>query len=310
MQDRERPRRVRRGSITGALILIVLGAILLLNNLGYLPGDIWITLWRFWPVILILGGVDIALRGFPGWFALPVLVLVVVVIIGGILLVAPTLPPLSAGEIATESLSQELGTLSQAEVNLEMDRGTLHVHPLGDQSPQLMEGRFTHSSNFVIQKEFSESAGRGNLRLADRYDVLFPFFFLTGMRNDWDVGLTSLIPLELELHVDDSQLDLNLDSLDLEIFTAELDDSNGEVALPSSDGLNANLNLDETDLIVSIAADVAAKLELNLSDTQLTIDSSRFMEISATEYISRDYDESEIRLYLTLTAEDSFISIE
>jgi hypothetical protein len=310
MEDRERPRRVRRESVTGALILIVLGCILLLNNLGYLPGDIWITLWRFWPVILILGGVDIALRGFPGWFAFPVLILVVVVIIGGILLVAPTLPPISAGEIVTESLSQELGALSQAEVHLEMDRGILYMQALEDQSRQLMEGQFSHSSYFVIQKEFSESAGRGSLRLADRYEIFFPFFFLTGMRNDWNVELTPLIPLELELEVDDSQLDLNLDGLNIQILSAELDDSNGEVALPSTDDLNANLNLDETDLTVSVPADAAARIELSLSDTQLTIDSSRFMEISETEYVSRGYDEADIKLDVTLRARDSSVSIK
>jgi len=104
MQDALRPSRVRRGSVTGGLILIVLGFLWILNNLGYLPGSIWYNLWRFWPVVLILVGVDIGLRGFPTWFALPVLLLVVVVVIGAVLLVAPTLPE---EEIVTESPSQQ-----------------------------------------------------------------------------------------------------------------------------------------------------------------------------------------------------------
>ncbi len=316
MQDRERPRGVRRGSVTGALILIVLGFLWLLNNLGYLPGDIWHNLWRFWPVILILLGVDVALRGFPTWFALPVLLVVVVVVVGAVLLVAPTLP---AEEIVTQSLSQELAALSQARIQLEMDGGTLHVQRLEDQSQQLMKGGFTHSSNIVIQQEFSEASGRGNLRLADRYEAFFPFIFLAGMRNDWTVDLTPLIPLELELDADAGpfaplgssycRLDVILNDLVLEIFTAELDDCKGHVALPSSDGLAASLNLDESELTVSIPNDVGASIKLNLDDTELTVDSSRFMKISDNQYVSRQYDEAESRLDLTLRATDSSVSI-
>ncbi len=317
MQDRDRPRRVRRGSITGALILIVLGFLWLLNNLGYLPGDIWYNLWRFWPVILVLLGVDIALRGFPNWFALPVLLLVVVIVVGAVLLVAPTLP---AEQIVTESLSQELAGLSRAQVNLEMDGGTLHLKPLDDQGQQLMKGQFTHSSSIVIQQEFSEEPRRGNLRLADRYEAFFPFFFLLeGMRNDWNVELTPLIPLEVELDVDAGpfqplrashcQLDVNLSDLALEIFKAELDHCKGEVALPSGDGLDASMNLDESELTVSIPSDVGVRLELNLSDTELTVDSSHFMKITDNEYVSRDYDQAEAKLNLTLEATDSSVSI-
>jgi len=173
-----------------------------------------------------------------------------------------------------------------------------------------MQGQFSHSSNIVIEPEFSESSGRGDLRLADRYEAFFPFFFLGSMRNDWSVELTPLIPLELELDVDDSQLALDLNDLILETFRAELHDCRGEVALPSSDGLNANLNLDESELIVSIPADAAVRIAVNLDDSELTIDSSRFMKISVSEYLSQGYDEAETRLNLTLRATDSSVSIQ
>ncbi|HEY9204495.1 MAG TPA: pentapeptide repeat-containing protein [Candidatus Methanoperedens sp.] len=48
----------RRGFV-GPLILLTIGFILLFNNLGIIPWDIWKTLWRFWPVILILIGIEI-----------------------------------------------------------------------------------------------------------------------------------------------------------------------------------------------------------------------------------------------------------
>jgi hypothetical protein len=45
----------------GAIILIFLGIILLLNNFGILSWESWSTIWRFWPLLLILGGLQLVM---------------------------------------------------------------------------------------------------------------------------------------------------------------------------------------------------------------------------------------------------------
>ena len=58
-ETRDDNRRVRyRGSLVWPLILIGLGIIFLLNNLGLMTGDIWDTALRLWPLILIAIGLD------------------------------------------------------------------------------------------------------------------------------------------------------------------------------------------------------------------------------------------------------------
>jgi hypothetical protein len=44
-----------------AAVLISLGVILLLNNLGIISWNIWNSLFQFWPIILILFGLEIIL---------------------------------------------------------------------------------------------------------------------------------------------------------------------------------------------------------------------------------------------------------
>lgn len=56
-QQRQFQRR-RRGSLFGPLLLIILGIIFLLNNVNVLRGDVWNTILRLWPVILIVIGLD------------------------------------------------------------------------------------------------------------------------------------------------------------------------------------------------------------------------------------------------------------
>jgi hypothetical protein len=52
------------GAIFGVLLLFV-GVIFLLNSLGVIPWEVWEDLWRFWPLILILGGLKIILGNNP-----------------------------------------------------------------------------------------------------------------------------------------------------------------------------------------------------------------------------------------------------
>jgi len=56
-EQRTTPRR-RRNSLFGPLLLIALGIVFLLSNLGALQGNVWDTIVLLWPVILIVIGLD------------------------------------------------------------------------------------------------------------------------------------------------------------------------------------------------------------------------------------------------------------
>ena len=57
----QQERRMRNRSMTGAFILIVLGILFLLSNLGWLPrlGPLFA---QWWPLILIIVGVSLLVR--------------------------------------------------------------------------------------------------------------------------------------------------------------------------------------------------------------------------------------------------------
>jgi hypothetical protein len=307
MQDGQPTGRIGRGSISGGLILIVLGFLWLLNNLGYLPGDLLRSLWRLWPLILILLGTEVALRGFPDRVALPVLLLVTILIGSVLLVLGPTLP---AEQMLSESFSQELGGLQSASVDLELDNGVLSIEPLQDQPHLLATAQWDHVSSVLIQKEFTESSGRGSLSLADRYEAFFPFFFLGGLENDWSLQLTRDIPLDLEIEADDCSLELLLDGLTLTALTGQWDDCTGEVRLPTSDNLDAQLDVGDSRLTIAFPSTVGARLTTKLSDSYLDFDPPRFVELSPEEYLSEGYDQAQIRMDVSLEAVDSTITIQ
>ena len=50
----------RTGKLAGAIILIVLGALFMLKNFGYLQEDVW----KFWPLVLVVIGLVLLFEYF------------------------------------------------------------------------------------------------------------------------------------------------------------------------------------------------------------------------------------------------------
>jgi len=50
--------RFHRKSYFGPIFLITIGLVFLAKNLGLIPGEGWGTIWRLWPILLIIGGID------------------------------------------------------------------------------------------------------------------------------------------------------------------------------------------------------------------------------------------------------------
>ncbi len=48
----------QRRSFFGPILLITIGLVFLGKNLGLIPGEGWGTIWRLWPLLLIIGGLD------------------------------------------------------------------------------------------------------------------------------------------------------------------------------------------------------------------------------------------------------------
>ncbi len=82
----------RRGFV-GPLILLAIGFILLFNNLGIIPWGIWMTLWRYWPVILILTGLEIIVCcGDSKVTYLMAVLLGIIIILGSVMLAMSDVP--------------------------------------------------------------------------------------------------------------------------------------------------------------------------------------------------------------------------
>jgi len=62
----EKRQRERYAPMWG-VVLLFLGIVFLLQSLDVLPWALWGTLWRFWPVLIIIVGLGILLGRYNVW---------------------------------------------------------------------------------------------------------------------------------------------------------------------------------------------------------------------------------------------------
>jgi hypothetical protein len=99
-----------RGPILFPLVLIILGALLLAGNLGYIQFDFWQFITTWWPLLLIIGGLDI--------------------LIGS----------LRARNVKARTLALDLGSAAQADVTINFGAGDLTI---GKAAPgRIVDGTF------------------------------------------------------------------------------------------------------------------------------------------------------------------------
>ncbi len=54
------------GKVTLALVLVVIGVIVLLRNVGHFSEGLWQTALKLWPLILVFIGLEVLLMGRKG----------------------------------------------------------------------------------------------------------------------------------------------------------------------------------------------------------------------------------------------------
>jgi hypothetical protein len=119
--------RRRIAGLAGGLIVLLLGVMFLLANLGHLDMSVWALLLRFWPLMLIIGGVVALVGGTFRWFVVVLLALAIVLGTVG----APLVRDWATGPLshATYTPPAAAGTLASLKAEIELEVPSLRVNP-------------------------------------------------------------------------------------------------------------------------------------------------------------------------------------
>ncbi|MDO8688590.1 MAG: DUF5668 domain-containing protein [Dehalococcoidia bacterium] len=317
----EQGRPHRRGfSVLGPAILIALGAVFLLNSLDIVPWSVWGTLWRFWPVILILLGVQTILgRSGANWAICLVVSVAAVLLLVGVVVAASQAGwingfPIDGGPVTQQtkeaqagSVSNELGTIQEARVTLEFGAGRLSMDSLPSGSDKLVVVDYSAGAvGRIPGTKFTQVGRQGNLDIAGSKEVKFGF--VSGA-DEWKVHLSPAVPQDLTVRI--GAADGNLDLRGLKVRTLNLDvgASTVIVRLPANAGsTNAFVNSGAATVTLEISPEVGARI---VSDSGLaSINASSRFSRAGGVFTTDDYQTAANRLDVELKAGVSTVSIK
>lgn len=307
MQAQESPSLGHRpSSLIWATLLITLGAILLLNNIGLLPWTIWDTLARLWPIVLIALGAEILLgRTQPaaGALAAAFLVLVVAAVTFAYVVVPSTFQPaFGVPTFHQETISVPLQSSQSGDVSIGVGVAQVNLSAAPSTSSDLVQVIATLPPGSRIEQSRTVVGDTARASLVERTNqgVNIPFSRPNNAGDFiWDVRVTPRVPVSLsaDLGVGQSNLDLsNLNVTDLRVSAGVGETT---ITLPArAEQTNGSISGGVGHLTLIVPANVGARISTS-SGLGAVNASSRFVKTGST-YQTDNYSSAASRVNLSL----------
>lgn len=251
--------RMRYRSLFWPIILIGVGILWLLSNLGYVSLTNISQLWRLWPVLLIVAGLDILIgRRTPAIGF--ILGLLVVAAVGVFLFSGIQFPGVTGtSQVVTETFQAPIDQAKAAAVDLQFwsDPVTLNGQA---SSSNIIDTQITHSGKV----DFSQSGTTTKtIRLSHTGDFPPDFLFSTTSNRHTDVSLTSAIPLDLSIHTGSGSSQLDLRDLNLSNLQLQSGSGSMQITLPASK-VTSPASLHSGSGAIDLTLPAGSSLDLNI----------------------------------------------
>ncbi|MBI5035222.1 MAG: hypothetical protein HZB51_32245 [Chloroflexi bacterium] len=294
----------RRPSIIGPLILITIGVLFLLANMGALPLSFWEIAARYWPLIFILIGLEIII-GRSSIIGGLIVVVLWLAIVGGVLWYSMTQPNAFIQGGTTETISQPLGDIKSATVDLNIGFARTDVAALNSDSNDLMRGDFTHGSNVHIDKNYNVSGTEGRLALGENGAN---WTFGGPSTSRWDVKLYPQIPIALRINGGVGRATLDLSALNISSLNIDAGVGSVAVTTPKSAITTMKVNGGVGSVSIIIPQGVAARIRIDRGLGGSNIEQGRFPK-SGDIYQSANYATAENKIDIEVDGGLGSISI-
>lgn len=289
----------RRPSLFWPIILIGVGVIFLLNNLGIIQGNPWALIVQFWPVLLIVIGLDI-LFGRRTAAGSVISATLAVLVIGGVIWLLAARPHINlpgvdlGGELTRESISHPLGDIQSAEVSIDFSSGENRLYALGD-SPSLIEGDLAHYG----QLRFSVSERSGNaatVRLGSERRIS-----IVGLATseDWQVGLNTRPTYDLEINLGMGHAELDLSRFKLSGGRVNAGVGSAEVNLPATGKFRLRIDGGVGSLRIVAPSGLGLRAEVNTGVGSFNA-GSRLRTVGADVYETEGFSSAENAITLDI----------
>ena len=293
----------RRGFPLFPTLLIALGVLLLLQTTGVVQWEAWSTIWRLWPVLIIVVGINIAFGSRMPWLAVTLIALVLIAAVGiGIAISNEVL----SGAESVATLEEPLDGVERVDLIIDLGAGTLSVGSLPANSANLVEGELRSFGTSEARTSVTRSGDHAEIELSTGG---FSFDFFGNGDRRWDVRLSPAPSISIDLDTGASALTLDLTKLNVSKLSISGGAVDLEILAPQDAGhVNIDIDVGAANVDVVIPELVGARIDADLGLSGLSIDENRFPKAGGV-YVSRNFDTSANRIYLEIDAGASSVEI-
>lgn len=199
----------RHGHYTLAVLLILLGVVLLLEQLGIWQVS-WSSLWQLWPLALILVGLEMLLRRVP--MGGLIYLLMVGVILAGVWFLWPRLAD-RWGRLESRTVERSAAGIRSAQVEIAMGVGELSIEALPE-AGLLYRATLQHDPRRTELRETSQVQG-DHAMASLAFSGLGGGPFETGDQGRLEVSLARDLPFDLRIEAGVSESRIALEELTL-----------------------------------------------------------------------------------------------
>jgi Domain of unknown function (DUF5668) len=282
------------------LILIFLGGVFLLQNMSVLPSTIWTNLWKLWPAVLVLFGLELLFGRRASWLVGVLGLCVVIFALGAVS--SNFGDGVAAQPPINRSLDTALDGATQAVVNVRFGAGQLTLGPLADApTTQLASMTYEGPTELVAEPTYtvSQNTGRLDYQTSGHGPSTFPFN--RGDTPKLDIRLSPIVPLTtltVQTGATDARLDLS--SMRLQNLDLSLGAASAWLRVPERGTTSVHITSGAANLTIEVPQSVAAQVRHTGGLTTFNINQDRFPAVGDGVYRSVDWSDSPNRVDITL----------
>jgi len=276
----------RHVKLVGPTILIGIGVILLLNNLGYLNWSFWDVL-NLWPILLVAAGLELLVgrRSLLGSFISALIVLGLIA--GGVWFVSASDSTRTTAQAI--EIREPRGDIAAAQVTLAPAVAQINVKALSD-SGNFVEGVVFRRHNERLTHSFTGGeTARLNLATSGSAGVAMG----PGRRYAWDFGFHSDVALDLT--IDTGMGDINLDLRTLTLESVKVNAGMGAltIKLPETGTFDVDVDGGMGAVVIEVPAGMGVRLQTDAAIVGRTIPAGYTRDNN--RYTSPNYETAENR---------------
>lgn len=244
---------MRSRSLFWGFLLLIVGILFLLENIGIIHVRVWNILW---PIFLIALGIRFILGRYIKMYPQSDFVNI----------------PLESSKLARIKITHVAGRLNIIG---------------GADAGYAIQGTFTGGVDYTAQHDGDCLDARMKTEFRD-----YPFFFPAQEAMNWSLKLTNNIPLSLELETGANNAMVNLHDVKVSNLSLKTGASLTDIRLPSEAGFTqVDVESGAASLNIHIPKNVAANIKVGGGLSSVKIDQSRFPK-RIDGYQSLDFDEA------------------